>query len=303
MIIHYKIHELLPYVNWVFFYFAWSLKAKYAAVAEVLTTHDCPACRENWINSFATPEEQNEAREAMRLYLDAQDRLRQLELDGVMAHCLFELLPAYSEGDNIWVTRADGSSLCLPFLRQQHTQTERPNLCLSDFIAPKGYNDPSRTADCIGGFSTTVDDVADLEDPYERMLIQTLLDRLAEAAAEKLHQAVRTEYWGYVPDEKLTKAELLAEKYQGIRPAVGYPSIPDQSFNFLLYELIPMREIGVTLTENGMMAPHASVSGLMFAHPQAHYFAIGAVSDEQLTDYAARRGTTLEKMRKFVPKS
>lgn len=301
MIHHYQLHELTPYVNWVFFYFAWGIKAKYATCTSIVDQHDCPACRQQWIASFATEEEKTQAQEALRLYDDARQRLRQLETQGIQAHCTFVLLPAYSQGDNIVVTRSDGTSITLPFMRQQHTDPNRPNLCLSDFIAPEGYDDPQHVADCLGFFSTTVDDVADLSDPYERMLVQTLLDRMAEAAAEKWHEEIRRKHWGYAPNEQLSITDLLAEKYQGIRPAVGYPSIPDQSFNFLLYEVAPMREIGVKLTENGMMIPHASVSGLLFAHPQAHYFAIGTVSDEQLSDYAQRRGTTLQTMRKYVP--
>lgn len=299
----YAIHELLPYVNWTFFFIPWGIKARYAVIEEILAAHDCPACRENWIASFSTEEERAEAREALRLYTDAQVYLRRLEADGVRTHCVFELFPAYSEGDDIVAIRPDGTSLVLPFLRQQHGDPARPHLCLSDYIGPRGYTDPERVGDHLGGFATTVDVPSPSEDPYEQMLIQVLLDRLAEAAAEKLHQDIRIRFWGFAPEEQLDKAALLAEQYQGIRPAVGYPSIPDQSFNFLLYELIPMKEIGISLTENGMMYPHASVSGLIFSHPAARYFAVGAVSDEQLADYAARRGTTLEKMRKFVPRS
>lgn len=304
MLVHYALHQLTDYVNWTFFLFAWNIKPKFATVADVLATHDCPACREGWISGFPE-EEQAEARETLRLYLDAQDRLRRLDEAGIKVHALFRRFPAYSEGDNIIVTHPDGSTLTLPFLRQQHQQTDRPNLCLSDFIAPKGYVDADHVADYLGAFAVSVDTVPELDnpdDPYERMLIQVLLDRMAEAATERFHQDIRTTHWGYAPHETLTQADLLAERYQGIRPAVGYPSIPDQSFNFLLRDLIPLDSVGISLTENGMMRPHASVSGLVFAHPASHYFAIGQVSDEQLSDYARRRGTTLEQMLKFVPK-
>ncbi len=301
---HYSIHQLAPYINWTFFLFAWGIKGgRYGGVAAALEQHDCPACREHWIRSFATEAEQGEAREAVRLYLDARRRLVELEVQGVCAHGLFALFSAHAEADDIVVHRPDGTAQHLPFMRQQHTDPKRPNLCLADFIAPEGYDDPTHTADRLGAFATTVDELPDTDDPYERMLVQTLLDRLAEAAAEKLHQEIRTHLWGYAPDEQCTVQQLFAEEYQGIRPAVGYPSIPDQSFNFVLYDLFPMRELGITLTENGMMRPHASVSGLLFAHPAARYFAIGAVSDEQLADYAHRRGTTPEALRKFVPQS
>ena len=135
------------------------------------------------------------------------------------------------------------------------------------------------------------------------MLSQTLADRLAEATAEKFHQDVRKKYWGYAADEQLTIKDLLAERYQGIRPAVGYPSIPDTSMNFLLYELLDMKGIGINLTESGMMAPHASVSGFMFAHPQSRYFDLGKIDDDQLEDYARRRNKPVEELRKYLTSS
>ena len=117
---------------------------------------------------------------------------------------------------------------------------------------------------------------------------------------EKLHLYVRKEAWGYAPDERLSMADLLLEKFQGIRPAVGYPSLPDQSVNFIIDELIHLGNIGITLTENGAMHPHASVSGLMLAHPQARYFSVGKIGEDQLIDYSQRRGLPVESMRKFL---
>ena len=137
-------------------------------------------------------------------------------------------------------------------------------------------------------------------DPYQKMMMQLLADRLAEAAAEKLHQEVRTHYWGYAPDEQLSPHELHAEHYQGIRPAVGYPSLPDTSLNFLLDRLLHFSTIGIRLTESGAMKPHASVSGLMLAHKHASYFSIGKIGTDQLTDYARRRGLPLQLMRRFL---
>ena len=132
------------------------------------------------------------------------------------------------------------------------------------------------------------------------MLVQTLADRLAEATAEKMHEQVRKEYWGYAPDERLSIRQLHNEEFQGIRPAVGYPSLPDQSVNFLLDEMLDMQQIGIHLTENGMMQPHASVSGLMLAHPACRYFNVGKIDEEQLADYAKRRGMPIATMRKFL---
>ena len=131
-------------------------------------------------------------------------------------------------------------------------------------------------------------------------MVQTLADRLAEATAEKLHETVRKEIWGYAPHEQLTIRQLHNEEFQGIRPAVGYPSLPDQSVNFLLDELLGMKTIGIRLTENGMMQPHASVSGLMFAHPASRYFSVGKIDEQQLTDYAMRRGLPVEEMKRFL---
>ena len=124
--------------------------------------------------------------------------------------------------------------------------------------------------------------------------------KLAEATAERMHEEVRRKYWGYAPEEQLSVEELLTEKFTGIRPAVGYPSLPDQSINFLLSDWLGFERIGIRLTENGAMKPHASVSGLMLAHPAARYFTVGKIGNDQLEDYARRRGLPVETMRKFL---
>ena len=207
---------------------------------------------------------------------------------------------------NIMDANADGDDLLLnskrfPLLRQQTAKLKEddPFLCLSDFVRPLS----SGITDKVGAFATTVDAEMErlyAEDDYKRMLVQTLSDRLAEATAEKLHEDVRKKLWGYAPDENLSVKDLHNEKYQGIRPAVGYPSLPDQSVNFLLDELLDMKQIGISLTENGMMKPHASVCGLMFAHPASRYFSIGKIGEDQLADYAARRGMSIEETKKFL---
>ena len=137
-------------------------------------------------------------------------------------------------------------------------------------------------------------------DDFERMMMQLLADRLAEATAEKMHLEVRKRIWGYVPDEQLTMEELHTEKFQGIRPAVGYPSLPDTSLNFVLDSILRFSDIGIRLTESGAMKPHASVSGMMFSHPKARYFSIGKIGEDQLADYAKRRGIPLQLMKKFI---
>lgn len=218
------------------------------------------------------------------------------EADGVLreldsryhTHGVFRLFDAHSEGDDVVLPDCR-----LPFLRQQRPETDC--LCLSDFISPK--------ADRIGVFATTVDMGLETDfdaDPYQKMMVQLLADRLAEAAAECMHEEVRKTHWGYAPDEQLTMQQLHAECFQGIRPAVGYPSLPDTSFNFLIDRLLDLRQLGIRLTENGAMKPHASVSGLMIAHPKARYFAVGTIGDDQLTDYASRRGLPVALMRKYL---
>ena len=262
----YDISELIPYINWPYFYFAWQVKDSVE-----------------------------------------KDRLRK-ETDVVLAqldgkyhvYALFELFEANADGDDIIVFRGENGEVRgegIPCLRQQ--QGNPPYLCLSDFLRPQS----SGIKDRVGLFATSVDIGMETDfdaDPYQKMMVQLLADRLAEAAVERVHEQVRKEYWGYAKDENLTIAEMLVEKFQGIRPAIGYPSLPDTSLNFVLNELLNMKQIGIRLTESGAMKPHASVSGLMFAHPQAHYFNLGKIGEDQLLDYAHRRGVPLELMRKFL---
>ena len=261
-IITYNISEIVPYINWAYFFYAWSMNGK-------------------------AKDAQLELRsEAENLLADMEGRYH--------TRAVFALCEANSEGDDIII-----NGTRVPMLRQQKVIPGKPNLCLADFIRPAS----SGIKDAIGLFATSVDAAFTSNnegDPYQRMLSQTLADRLAEATAEKFHEDVRKKYWGYATDEQLTIKDLLAERYQGIRPAVGYPSIPDTSMNFLLYELLDMKGIGINLTESGMMVPHASVSGFMFAHPQSRYFDLGKIDDEQLEDYAHRRNKPVEELRKYL---
>lgn len=208
------------------------------------------------------------------------------------AHAVYRLLDAHSQQDDV-IVETGKDSLRLPFLRQQSGSA--PYLCLSDFIHP--------VHDRLGVFATTVDRGMETDfgqDPYQKMMAQLLADRLAEAAAERLHEAVRKRYWGYAPDEHLSVEELHEERFVGIRPAVGYPSLPDTSLNFLLDQLLDFRQIGLRLTESGAMRPHASVSGLMIAHPKARYFAVGKIGNDQLEDYARRRGVPVGLAKRFL---
>jgi cobalamin-dependent methionine synthase I len=166
---------------------------------------------------------------------------------------------------------------------------------LADFLHPE--------RDKVGLFATSVDVGMETDfdkDPYAKMMAQLLADRLAEATAERMHEEVRKHYWGYAKDEQLSMNDLYLERFQGIRPAVGYPSLPDASLNFLLDELLDMKQIGIRLTESGAMRPHASVSGLMLAHPKARYFSVGKIGNDQLRDYARRRGLPVALAKKFL---
>ena len=160
--------------------------------------------------------------------------------------------------------------------------------------------DPAST---LGLFAATVDlglETDFANDVYQQMMVQLLADRLAEATAERMHQEVRTRYWGYAPDEQLSIEQLHRESFQGIRPAVGYPSLPDTSLHFIIDSLIGLRQVGIRLSEHGAMKPHASVCGFMMAHPCACYFSVGPIGPDQLSDYAARRGLPIAVVRKFL---
>ena len=272
MILTYDIHTLVPYINWVYFFFAWQVK---------------------------------DEDEKTRLRQEAETLLTQWE-GRYHAYGLVEIFEAYSDGDDIVVRgeRGEVRGERIPCLRQQ--QGKPPYLCLSDFISPQIISLTSHLLPLtsrLGIFATSADIGLETDfdaDPYQKMMAQLLADRLAEAAAERLHEQVRKDIWGYAKDEHLTISEMLVEKFQGIRPAVGYPSLPDTSLNFVIDELIDMKQIGIRLTESGAMKPHASVSGLMMAHPQARYFNLGKIGEDQLEDYARRRGLPVEVCRKFL---
>ena len=210
--------------------------------------------------------------------------------------------PATSNGDDIEVTDGGGDHLAtLHGLRQQLEKSptsHRPNLCISDFVAPASAD----IDDHIGAFVVTVgpeeneiaDRFADQGDDYASIMVKALADRLAEAFAEYLHMLVRTELWGYEPDESLSTADLIAEAYRGIRPAPGYPAQPDHSEKETIMRLLDAEAtVGVTLTESWAMWPGSTVSGLYFAHPDALYFGVGRITREQVEDYGRRKGLDL----------
>lgn len=289
-VLTYSIHEVAPYVNWLYFFHAWGFQPRFATIAHI---HGCDACRAMWLAGFPE-EERAKAAEAMQLLKEANRMLDLLDRD-FRVHTVYRLCKANADGDNLLL---DG--IPLPLLRQQTPQPDgAPFLCLSDFVRPLS----SGVADTVGIFAASCDGEVELlyaDDPYKHLLVQTLADRLAEAATEKMHEYVRKVTWGYAKEENLSIPELLKEDFQGIRPAVGYPSLPDQSVNFLLDKLLHMGQIGISLTENGAMYPHATVCGLMLAHPAARYFAVGKIGKDQLEDYAKRRGMAVEEVSRFL---
>ena len=304
--LHYKIAEVAPYINWLYFFHAWDFPARFAAVANI---HGCDSCRASWLASFPE-EERAKAAEAMQLHKEAMRMLAALDSRGYQAHVRFGLFECNSDGEDVmihhssFVTRHSSfvtRHSSLSFLRQQ----QPPFLCLADYVRPVNAEG---LRDKIGVFAACADEGIEHlyeegtaeADAYKHLLCQTLADRLAEAAIERAHEAIRKFYWGYAPDEQLSIADLHAEHFQGIRPAVGYPSLPEQSLNFDLNQLSDFSTIGIRLTEHGAMQPHASVSGLMISHPEARYFSIGKIGEDQFLDYAQRKGRSPEEMRPFL---
>ena len=282
---HYPIHEAASYINWLYFFHAWGFPSRYSSIARV---HGCVACRQNWLQAF--PEEERErAEQAMKLFDEAQQLLRKWDEAGYYTTFSVRLFEANSNGEDIVLLE---SGQRIPFLRQQNAEEGKPCLCLADFVRPLSSCIPDK----IGVFASTVPNSIPIEGLEESLVA----DRLAEATAELGHLQTRREWWGYAPDEHLTLDELFAEKYQGKRPAVGYPSLPDQSICFLLSDLLDFPSLGIKLTENGAMIPHASTCGFVFSHPAACHFSVGKIGEDQLQDYARRRGVETHSLRKFL---
>lgn len=291
------LEEIVPYIHWNFFFSAWRMSGRYAELAYL---HDCDACRAEWLGKFKE-EEREKAEEGMKLFNDVKkllDRLINMKVDYCRA--VYGFFPASADNDIIRI-----GDMELPVLRQQAKKKDRTEYkSLADYVMPASEG----REDYLGAFVVTAGagaeklhrEFEDGGDTYSAMLLQSLTDRLAEAVAEYLHEKVRKEYWGYAPDENLSIADLFRVKYVGIRPAIGYPSLPDQLENHLLDELLDMSAIGVSLTENGAMLPTATVSGLYFAHPESQYFMIGTIDHEQLSEYASRRGYTVEQTKRLL---
>jgi 5-methyltetrahydrofolate--homocysteine methyltransferase len=243
-------------IDWQFFFLAWELKGKYPAIL------DQPVARE--------------------LFDEGNQLLDQIVADGSFEACgAYGFWPAHSEGDDIVLPDAR-----FPMLRQQTSKPEgRPNRCLADYVAPSG--------DHLGGFAVTILGAEDLaarfeeeKDDYKAIMVKALADRMAEAFAEYVHLEARRAW--FEPDAEPSLEDLHAERFRGIRPALGYPASPDHSLKQTLFDLLDAGRLGMKLTESFAMAPAASVSGLIFAHPASRYFTVGRVGKDQIEDYAAR---------------
>jgi 5-methyltetrahydrofolate--homocysteine methyltransferase len=284
----YDLAELARYVDWTPFFQAWELKGQYPRILQ--------------------DDKYGEA--ARRLLDDAEAMLKQLIAEKwLKANAVVGFWPANSIGDDIELYIDDSRTKVLArlhTLRQQMAREgDKANLALADFVAPKD----SGVADYIGGFAVTAgigeEDVARrferANDDYSKIMVKALADRLAEAFAEALHEKVRRELWAYAPDEKLSNEQLIAEDYAGIRPAPGYPAQPDHTEKRTLFKLLDAEKVaGLKLTESCAMWPAAAVSGLYFSHPESRYFGVGKIGRDQVQDYAARKGWTLEEAERWL---
>jgi len=286
----YKLAELVPYIDWTPFFQTWELQGRYPRIFE-----------DNVVGA-----------EAKSLFADAQAMLKRLVAEKwLTANAVIGFWPANALGDDIelYVDKERRERLAVFYtLRQQmarENRSDRANTALADFVAPKA----SGLADYIGAFAVTTgigeaDALArhiDKTDDYSRIMLKALADRLAEAFAERMHQRVRREFWGYAPEERLSSEELIAEKYRGIRPAPGYPAQPDHTEKATIFRLLDAEaQAGITLTESFAMWPGSAVSGLYFSHPDSHYFGVGKVERDQVEDYAARKGWTVEETERWL---
>jgi 5-methyltetrahydrofolate--homocysteine methyltransferase len=284
----YPVAELREYIDWHPFFNAWELKGRYPDL----------------LHNPATSEA------ARKLWDDAQQMLDAIiEEKWVTAAGVLGLFPANAVGDDIEVYADESRGEVRATLHQLRQQTEHrpgvPHRSLADFVAPR----ETGLHDYVGAFAVTAGlgieaKIAEFKaalDDYSAILLESLADRLAEAFAERLHQRVRTEFWGYQPDEGLDNAALIAEKYIGIRPAPGYPACPEHTEKRAIWTLLDVHaKTGIELTESMAMWPGASVSGLYFAHPEAQYFVVGRLGRDQVADYAGRKGWTLAEAERWL---
>jgi 5-methyltetrahydrofolate--homocysteine methyltransferase len=278
---NYDLKEVAAYIDWQPFFIAWEMHGKFPAI---LTDSIIGV-------------------EATKLYNDAKKLLQQIiDEKWLNARGAIGFWPAEKTAPDTVVVKRDGGDVQLDFLRQQIKKAPgQPNLSLADFIKPTTDNG-QRTTDFLGAFAVTIEGIEPhikkfeaAFDDYNKIILQALADRLAEAFAELLHKKTRQEYWGYATDEHLSNEELIKEEYLGIRPAPGYPACPDHTEKYKLFELLGGKEAtGIELTESLAMYPASSVSGWYFANPESKYFGVGKIEPDQLKDYAQRKGMSIE---------
>ncbi|MFM9005273.1 MAG: vitamin B12 dependent-methionine synthase activation domain-containing protein, partial [Flavobacteriales bacterium] len=286
---HIDLNELIAYIDWMPFFQSWELAGRFPQILD----------------------DEIVGEQARQLHADAQQMLREIiETKSIQARAVVGIFEANSEGDDIRVEWKDPSP-ALSFatfhtLRQQTKKaTGQPNYALADFIAPKESNVQDYVgcfAVCAGfGVDALVKNYETAHDDYSAILVKALADRLAEALAEYMHEKVRKEIWGYASNEVFTKEQLIDESYQGIRPAPGYPACPDHLEKKTIWELLQVEKtIGISLTESLAMYPTAAVSGYYFAHPDARYFGIQKITQEQVSNYAMRKGITTAEAEKWL---
>jgi len=281
----YPLAELVERIDWSPFFNTWELAGHYPEILDDAIV----------------------GKQARELFDDAQKMLRKIVAEKwLKASAVIGFWPAARVGDDVELTLESGKKTTLHFLRQQADKPPgRPDFCLADFVAPKD----SGKQDWVGGFAVTsgigiedkLEEFGKSYDDYSSILLKALADRLAEAFAERLHERVRKEFWGYAADETLANDELIAEKYRGVRPAPGYPACPDHTEKGTLFALLAAtRNTGIELTESFAMYPTAAVSGWYFSHPDSQYFVLGRVTKEQVEDYAKRKGWTLAEAERWL---
>jgi 5-methyltetrahydrofolate--homocysteine methyltransferase len=286
----YDLAELVPYIDWTPFFQTWELAGRYPKIFE----------------------DAKVGVEAKKLFADAEALLKRMVAEKwITANAVIGFWPANAVGDDIELYDADSGRkpfATLHTLRQQIARDpgrDRAHTALADFVAPKDTG----LVDYVGGFAVTagIGEEEALErhlkktDDYGRIMLKALSDRLAEAFAERMHERVRRELWGYAKDEKLSNEDLILEKYRGIRPAPGYPAQPDHTEKETLFRLLDAEaQAGIQLTESFAMWPGASVSGLYFSHPESHYFGVGKVERDQVEDYARRKGWSIAECERWL---
>jgi 5-methyltetrahydrofolate--homocysteine methyltransferase len=284
-ILNYDLAEIAQYIDWTPFFITWEMHGKFPAILQ----------------------DEIVGKESTKLYHDANVLLQKIiDEKWLQANAVFGIYEVEKKReDEIEILN---KNITLNFLRQQiHKAEGQPNLSLADFVFDQQSTTDNRQQ-FMGAFVVTIKgieqhikDFEEQHDDYNKIMLQALADRLAEAFTELLHQKVRKEYWGYAKDENISMEDLIKEKYQGIRPAPGYPACPDHTEKYKLFELLnATEEIGVELTENLAMYPASSVCGWYFAHPESKYFGVGKIERDQLVDYANRKGMTIDDAERWL---